>query len=132
MRPHLDKSRHKTTFFERKDLKEIHQNNSQKIPAGSRAFKSTLSSPDGNVLRVLKGEMPKIARAEAKAKAKRGWELIYKRGATLNGNYPSKLYLGPLALLSLDPPSLTSPCYSIAIIALGISLRFFARTRSKE
>ena len=28
------------------------------------------------------------------------------------GNNPPKLYLGPLALLSLDTPSLTSPCYS--------------------
>ena len=53
--------------------------------------------------------MPEITRAEAKAKDKPGWELIYKLGATLNGNYPPKLYLGPLALLSLDTPSLTLP-----------------------
>ena len=61
----------------------------------------------------LRDEMPKIARAEAKAKDKPGWELIYKREATLNGHYPPKLYLGPLALLSLDTPSLNPPCYNV-------------------
>ena len=57
--------------------------------------------------------MPELAGAEDKAKAEMAWELIYKREATLNVNYPPKLYLGPLALLSLDTPSLTSPCYSV-------------------
>ena len=38
-----------------------------------------LDNNAGNVSRVLKGKMPQITRAEAKAKAKRGWELIYKR-----------------------------------------------------
>ena len=33
----------------------------------------------GNISRVLKGEMPEIARAEDKDKAKQVWELIYKR-----------------------------------------------------
>ena len=56
--------------------------------------------------------MPELAGAEEKAKAKQGCELIYKLGATLNGNGPLKLYLGPLALLSLDTPSLTSSCYN--------------------
>ena len=60
----------------------------------------------------LRDEMPKIARAEAKAKAKQVWELIYKLGATLNGNGPLKLHLGPLALISLDTPSLNPPCYN--------------------
>ena len=77
--PHLDESHHKTTCFERKDLKEI-QNNSQKIPTGSHAFESALSSPDGNVSGVLRGGMPEFAGAEDKAKAKMAWELIYKRG----------------------------------------------------
>ena len=66
----------------------------------------------GNVLRVLRGEMPELAGAEEKAEPKRGWELIYKLGATLNGNGPAKLYLGPLALPSLDTPSLNPPCYN--------------------
>ena len=59
--------------------------------------------------------MPKLAGAEEKAKAEMACELIYKLGATLNGNDPPKLYLGPLALLSLDTPSLTSPCYIVAV-----------------
>ena len=63
----------------------------------------------GNAWGDLRDEILKITRAEAKAKDKPGWELIYKLGATLNGNYPLKLYLGPLALLSLDTPSLTLP-----------------------
>ena len=71
----------------------------------------------GNVLGVLRGEIPEIARAKAKADAKLGWELIYKREATLNGNCPPKLHLGPLALLSLDTPSLNPPCYSMPIPA---------------
>ena len=33
----------------------------------------------GNVSRVLKGEMPRIARAEDKSESKQGWELIYKK-----------------------------------------------------
>ena len=65
----------------------------------------------GNFLGVLRGRVPKLAGAEEKAKAEMACELIYKLGATLNGNDPLKLYLGPLALLSLDTPSLTSPCY---------------------
>ena len=56
--------------------------------------------------------MPELAGAEDKDKAKQGWELIYKLGSTLKGNGPLKLYLGPLALISLDTPSLTSPCYT--------------------
>ena len=67
---------------------------------------------DGNVSRVLRGEMPELAGAEEKAKAKMACKLIYKREATLNGNYPPKLYLGPLALLSLDTLSLNPPCYN--------------------
>ena len=88
---------------------------------GLCAFKSTLSSPDGNVSGVLRGEMPELAGAEDKARAKIGWELIYKREATLNGNYPQKLYLGPLALLSLDTPSLTSPCYTGSVTTKVVS-----------
>ena len=42
-------------------------------------FESALSSPDGNVSRVLRGEMPRIVRAEDKSKSKQGWELIYKK-----------------------------------------------------
>ena len=34
----------------------------------------------GNVSRVLRGEMPKLAGAEEMAKAKKAWELIYKLG----------------------------------------------------
>ena len=33
----------------------------------------------GNVSRVLKGEMPRIARAEDKSESKQGWGLIYKK-----------------------------------------------------
>ena len=69
----------------------------------------------GNISGHLRGRMPKLAVAEAKAKAKQGCELIYKLGATLNGNGPPKLYLGPLALLSLDTPSLTPPCYNVTL-----------------
>ena len=47
---------------------------------GSCAFKSALSSPDGNVSGVLRGEMPELAGAEDKAKAELACELIYKRG----------------------------------------------------
>ena len=67
----------------------------------------------GNVSGVLRGGMPKLAGAEDKAKAKMACELIYKREATLNGNDPPKLYLGPLALLCLLTPSLPSPCYNV-------------------
>ena len=45
-------------------------------------IESALLSPDGNVLRVLRGRMPKLAGAETKAKAKKTWELIYKDGTT--------------------------------------------------
>ena len=61
----------------------------------------------------LRGRTPELTGAEAKAKGKQGWELIYKLGATLNANGPPKLTLGPLALLFLDTPSLTPPCYNI-------------------
>ena len=44
----------------------------------------------GNVSRVLKGEMPRIVRAEDKDKAKMAWELIYKKGSTLKGKQSSK------------------------------------------
>ena len=69
-------------------------------------------SPNGNISGVLRGGMPELAGAEEKAELKQGWELINKLGATLNGNGPSKLYLGPLALLSLDTYSLNPPCYT--------------------
>ena len=69
-------------------------------------------SSGGNILGVLRGKMPKLAGAEEKAKAEMAWELIYKGDTTLNGNDPLKLNLGPLALLSLDTPSLNPPCYS--------------------
>ena len=78
-----------------------------------RIVESALSSPDGNVSRVLKGEMPRIARAEDKDKAKTACELIYKKGSTLKGKQSPQTRLGPLALLSLDTPSLTSPCYTM-------------------
>ena len=55
--------------------------------------------------------MPEIARAEAMAWPEKVWELIYKQRATLKGNYPPKPGLGPLALLPLESPSLTPPCY---------------------
>ena len=45
----------------------------------------------GNVLRDLRGRIPKLAGAEAVAKARMAWELIYKLGTTLNGNHPPKL-----------------------------------------
>ena len=37
----------------------------------------------GNVSRVLRGGMPEFTGAEDKAKAKQGWELIYKLGTLL-------------------------------------------------
>ena len=49
------------------------KNKSEKIPKISVSLnivEFALSAPDGNVLGVLRGEMPKIARAEDKAKAK--------------------------------------------------------------
>ena len=67
----------------------------------------------GNAWGVLRGKTPKITRAEAMARAELAWELIYKQGATLKGDNPLKLYLGPLTLLSLDSPSLTLPCYNM-------------------
>ena len=76
-------------------------------------FESTLSSPDGNILGHLRGRMPKLAGAEEKAKAEQAWELIYNDGTTLKGNHPPpKPWPGHLALLSLDTPSLTPPCYN--------------------
>ena len=45
------------------------------------------------------------------AKAKIACQLIYKRRTTLNGNCPPETGPGPLALLCLLTPSLTSPCY---------------------
>ena len=38
---------------------------------------------------------------------------LQKVDTTLNGNDPPKPRPGPLALLSLDTPSLTSPCYNV-------------------
>ena len=70
----------------------------------------------GNISGHLRGGMPEIVRAEEKACAKMAWELIYKWRATLNRNYPPKPGLGPLALLSLDTPSLNPPCYSVSIL----------------
>ena len=55
--------------------------------------------------------MPEIVRAEAMARAEIACVLIYKRRATLNGKRSPKTGPGPLALISLDSPSLTSPCY---------------------
>ena len=55
---------------------------SEKIPKISMSLhivESALSSPDGNVSGVLRGEMPKFAGAEDKAWDKQGWELIYKK-----------------------------------------------------
>ena len=66
----------------------------------------------GNAWGGLRDKMPKIVRAEEKAWAKMAWELIYKWRATLNGNYPLKPGLGPLALLCLLTPSLNPPCYN--------------------
>ena len=37
----------------------------------------------GNISRVLRGEMPELTGAEDKARAKQGWELIYKLGTLL-------------------------------------------------
>ena len=42
---------------------------------------------------------------------------LQKVDTTLNGNDPPKPRPGPLALLSLDTPSLTSPCYSVFIMS---------------
>ena len=67
----------------------------------------------GNTWGNLRDEMPKIARAEAKARAEIAWELIYKRETTLKGKQSPQTRLGPLALLSLDTPSLNPPCYSV-------------------
>ena len=53
--------------------------------------------------------------AEETAWARIACELIYKWRATLKGNYPPKPGLGPLALLSLDSPSLTPPCYNVQV-----------------
>ena len=48
----------------------------------------TLQNPDGNVSRVLRGEMPELAGAGDKSKSKQGCQLIYKRRSTLKGNDP--------------------------------------------
>ena len=85
---------------------------SEKNRASCHVIESTLLSPDGTTWGDLRDEMPEIARAEAKAKAKIVCELIYKRRATLKGNNPPKTGLGPLALLSLDSSSLNPPCYN--------------------
>ena len=61
----------------------------------------------------LRDEMPKIARAEAMARAKITCKPIYKRRATLKGKQSPQTRLGPLALLCLLTPSLTSPCYNV-------------------
>ena len=71
---------------------------------------STLLSPDGYAWGDLRDEIPEIMRAEEKAWAKMAYELIYKYRATLNGNYPPKPGLGPLALFCLLTPSLNPPC----------------------
>ena len=67
---------------------------------------------DGNAWGVLKGKLPKIARAEGTAEARIACELIYNSGTTLKGSYCPKPGLGPLTLLSLDSPSLNPPCYT--------------------
>ena len=63
-------------------MEKNEKNKSEKIPKISvslRIVESALSSPDGNVSGVLRGEMPRIARAEDKSESKQGWELIYKK-----------------------------------------------------
>ena len=81
----------------------------------------------GNVSGVLRGEMPRIARAEDKSESKQAWELIYKRRSTLKGNNPPKPWPGPLALLSLDTPSLTSPCYMSPLLKCDRPSRILRR-----
>ena len=55
-------------------------------------FKGEKSSEDGgNISRVLRGRMPKLAGAEEMAKAKKAWELIYKDGTTLKGNHSPEI-----------------------------------------
>ena len=74
-------------------MQKNEKNKSGKIPKNSvslRIVESALSSPDGNVSGVLRGEMPRFARAEDKDKAKKGWELIYKRRSTLKGKQSPK------------------------------------------
>ena len=58
--------------------------------------------------------MPKITRAEAKQGLNSVGTNLQKADTTLNGNDPPKPRPGPLALLSLDTPSLTSPCYNVS------------------
>ena len=61
----------KPHFQQRKEMvvPKRNPNKSQKIPMGSCVFESALSSPDGNVSRVLRGGMPKLTGAEEMAKA---------------------------------------------------------------
>ena len=72
-------------------MEKNEKNKSEKIPKNSvslHIIESALSSPDGNISGVLRGEMPKLTGAEDKAKVWMAWELIYKKGATLKGNDP--------------------------------------------
>ena len=66
----------------------------------------------GNAWGDLRDKMPKIARAEAKAWAKKACELIYKRRATLKGKQSPKTPPRTPGTPLLLTPSLTSPCYS--------------------
>ena len=97
-----------------KKRKEI-QKNHQKFHE-STSFKSALSSPDGNISRVLQGGMPKLAGAETKAKAKKAWELIYKDGTTLKGNHPPKTMARTpgTPILGHSHSSLIPPCYNMS------------------
>ena len=85
----------------------------------------------GNAWGVLRGKMPKIARAEAMARAELAWELIYKQGTTLKGDNPPTLYLGHLALLSLDSPTLTPPCYMSPPLNLTVPVASSIKNVSK-
>ena len=53
-------------------------------------LKHMLCDLAGNTWGILRGESPKITRAEAKAGAKLAWEPFYKQGTTLKGDNPPK------------------------------------------
>ena len=74
-----------------------------------------MGPPGGTAWGDLRDELPEIARAEAMAKDKIACEPIYKQRTTLKGKQSPKTMLRPLALLSLDSPSFTSPCYNIIL-----------------
>ena len=87
-------------------------------------MQSTVAGTDtgGNAWGDLRDEMPKSRGQRQKQGLNSMGTDLQKADTTLNGNDPPKSRPGPLALLSLDTPSLNPPCYTRdnAAVVVGV------------